>query len=183
MAKNGKTRSYLWLALKSIVAGSVVVSRTFAAPVPAVPDHVGMVDDWRLVGQGIGESPQAQPPLDESLVDMIAAADLNKDLAEVVLATYEVVNPAMIAALDARWSSVLTSSGNAAMVAEFLNLRSSLTLASKTKTEVDDVLWLESRMSKNGCDSCNSGNGNGSETDPSNDCDPGNSGPKNQGGD
>ena len=32
-------------------------------------------------------------------------------------------------------------------------------------------------------DKCNSGNGNASETDPSNDCDPGNSGGKNQGGD
>lgn len=30
---------------------------------------------------------------------------------------------------------------------------------------------------------CNSGNGNGSETDPANDCDPGNSGGHNQGGD
>lgn len=30
---------------------------------------------------------------------------------------------------------------------------------------------------------CNSGNGNASETDPANDCDPGNSGGKNNGGD
>lgn len=30
---------------------------------------------------------------------------------------------------------------------------------------------------------CNSGNGNQSETDPSNDCDPGNSGGHNNGGD
>jgi len=30
---------------------------------------------------------------------------------------------------------------------------------------------------------CNSGNGNGSETDPANDCDPGNSGGHNNGGD
>lgn len=30
---------------------------------------------------------------------------------------------------------------------------------------------------------CNSGNGNGSETDPANDCDPGNSGGNNNGGD
>jgi hypothetical protein len=30
---------------------------------------------------------------------------------------------------------------------------------------------------------CNSGNGNGSETAPENDCDPGNSGDNNQGGD
>lgn len=30
---------------------------------------------------------------------------------------------------------------------------------------------------------CNAGNGNGSETAPSNDCDPGNSGGKNNGGD
>lgn len=30
---------------------------------------------------------------------------------------------------------------------------------------------------------CNSGSGNLSETDPSNDCDPGNSGGRNQGGD
>lgn len=30
---------------------------------------------------------------------------------------------------------------------------------------------------------CNSGRGNGSETDPSNDCDPGNSGGHNNGGD
>ena len=29
---------------------------------------------------------------------------------------------------------------------------------------------------------CNSGNGNGSETDPASDCDPGNSGVKNSGG-
>ena len=32
-------------------------------------------------------------------------------------------------------------------------------------------------------DKCNSGNGNNSETDPSNDCDPGNSGGHNNGGD
>jgi hypothetical protein len=31
--------------------------------------------------------------------------------------------------------------------------------------------------------SCNSGNGNNSETDPANDCDPGNSGGHNNGGD
>ena len=30
---------------------------------------------------------------------------------------------------------------------------------------------------------CNAGNGNGSETDPANDCDPGNSGGNNNGGD
>ena len=30
---------------------------------------------------------------------------------------------------------------------------------------------------------CNAGNGNASETDPANDCDPGNSGGKNKGGD
>lgn len=30
---------------------------------------------------------------------------------------------------------------------------------------------------------CNAGNGNASETDPANDCDPGNSGGNNQGGD
>ena len=30
---------------------------------------------------------------------------------------------------------------------------------------------------------CNSGNGNGSETEPTNDCDPGNSGGNNNGGD
>lgn len=30
---------------------------------------------------------------------------------------------------------------------------------------------------------CNSGNGNASETEPANDCDPGNSGGHNQGGD
>lgn len=30
---------------------------------------------------------------------------------------------------------------------------------------------------------CNSGNGNGSETEPATDCDPGNSGGNNQGGD
>ena len=30
---------------------------------------------------------------------------------------------------------------------------------------------------------CNSGNGNGSETTPANDCDPGNSGANNNGGD
>ncbi|HEX6567608.1 MAG TPA: hypothetical protein VF015_00510 [Acidimicrobiales bacterium] len=32
-------------------------------------------------------------------------------------------------------------------------------------------------------DKCNSGNGNGSETTPDNDCDPGNSGGHNNGGD
>lgn len=184
MSKHSKTRSYLWLAIKSVVAGSVVVSRTFAAPVPAAPDHTVMVDHWRAVGQQTNGQPSALPKLDESLVDMIATTDLQNGLSDVVLATYEMVDPLQLRALDAHWAAVLTAAGNAALVAEFLNVRSGLNIAGKKITqEVDDVLWLESRMSKKGCDACNSGRGNESETDPNNDCDPGNSGGKNQGGD
>ena len=184
MPKTRKTRTYIWLALKSVVAGSVVVSRTFASPVPPTPDHVGMVDSWRTVGQQMGTNSGGLPPLDESIVDMIAAADLNKDFSAIVLATYEMVDQRMIRSLDAHWANVLTAAGNAVLVAEFLNLRSGLTNSAKQTTEqVDDMLWLESRMSKRGCDKCNSGRGNDSETDPRNDCDPGNSGGNNQGGD
>jgi hypothetical protein len=40
------------------------------------------------------------------------------------------------------------------------------------------IAWDEEPTAK-----CNSGNGNGSETEPANDCDPGNSGGHNNGGD
>ena len=183
MSKSTKTRSFLWLTLKSLVAGSVVFSRTFATPAPVAPDHVEMVDAWRSVGQQMGANPTTLPPLDGSLIDMIAAADLTENLADVVLATYDMIEASMVRSLDAHWASVLTSAGNAGMVAEFLNIRSGMDTGAKPKTEVDSVLWLESRMSKQGCDSCNSGGGNGSETDPNNDCDPGNSGGHNNGKD
>jgi len=54
MTKNRKFRSNLWLVIKSVVAGSVVVTRVFGAPAPVTPTHVGLVDDWRVLGQKNG---------------------------------------------------------------------------------------------------------------------------------
>ena len=158
------------MALKSVVAGSVVVSRTFAAPVPVAPNHVGMVNDWRAVGQQMGQVPAGLVPLNESIVDMIASADLEKDLSDVVMASYSMVDPIELRSLDAHWAAILTSLGSASLVAEFLNLRSGLGNTVSMSGEADAVLWLASRSSKNGCDaSCNNGWGNDS------DCAPGNS--------
>ena len=177
MPKNGKIRSNLWLVLKSVVAGSVVVSRTFAAPAPMAPNHVGMVDGWRALGEQMRQDPSALPLLDRALVDMIAAANLDQDLTEIVLASYEMVDPSHVHALDAHWASVLTATGSAALVAEFLNIRASLGHAAAGQSDSDAVIWLASNHNHNGsCDSgCNNGWGNDDQ------CSPGNSGDNNNG--
>ena len=169
MAKTGKTRSYLWLALKSVVAGSVVVSRTFAAPTPVVPDHVGLVDDWRSLGQQMGNDSSSLPNLDPSIVDMISASDFTQNLTVVVLASYEMVDRSELSALDMHWASILTASGNAALVAEFLNLRSDLgrNIGNENGGEADAILWLAGNHTSDGCDgNCNNGWGNGSDCAP-----------------
>ena len=126
MTKNRKFRSNVWLVIKSVVAGSVVVTRVFGAPAPVTPTHVGLVDDWRVLGQQMGEKPSDLPPLNESLIDMIASADLEDDLSEIVMATYTMVDPNQFRSLDAHWAAVLTASGNAPLVADFLNLRATI---------------------------------------------------------
>ncbi len=176
MPKNGKIRSNLWLVLKSVVAGSVVVSRTFAAPAPVTPSHVGLVDGWRALGEQMRQDPSALPLLDGALVDMIAAANLDHDLSDVVLASYEMVDPSQFHALDAHWASVLTATGSAALVAEFLNIRSNLGHAAAGQSETDAVIWLASNHNNGSCDSgCNNGWGNDDQ------CSPGNSGNNNNG--
>ncbi|SFS22243.1 hypothetical protein [Yoonia litorea] len=188
MTKKSKLRSGLWLVVKSVVVGSAVFSRTFAAPTPATPDHIGLVDNWRSLGQQMGATPSALPPLDESLKDMIALADLENNLTDVVMASYEMVLRDQRRALDAHWAEILTETGSAELVAEFLNLRSGINFDSAEAAEADALVWLASRRGGAGCDGCNSGNGNGSEPrggggGGGNDCDPGNSGNVNNGRD
>ena len=108
---------------------------------------------------------------------MIAAADLDNNLTEVVLATYEMVEQSEVAALDAHWASVLTATASASLVAEFLNLRSSLAQSAGGQAEADAIIWLARSHKADGCDSsgCNNGWGNDDQ------CSPGNSGDNNNG--
>ncbi len=166
MTKNRKLRSNVWLVVKSVVAGSIVVSRVFGAPAPVTPTHVGLVDDWRVVGQQMGKKPTDLPPLDRSLVDMIASADLENDLSEIVLATYSMVDADHIRSLDAHWAAVLTAAANAPLVVEFLNLRSGINTAGVSYGDTDGLVWLANHNANHGggCDgNCNNGGGNGNE--------------------
>jgi hypothetical protein len=185
MSMKSKFRSNAWLVVKSVVVGSTLVTRVFGAPAPVAPSHIGLVDNWRVLGQQMGQSASNLPPLSDHLVDMISAADLKNDLSEVVTATYAMVDPSQVRALDAHWAAVLTAMGNAPLVAEFLNLRSGITTADASVGETDTLVWLASTGNRQGgCDGCNSGGGNGSENDSSgSDCDPGNSGGNNNGKD
>ena len=170
MGKRSKPVKGLWIVVKSVLAGSVVVSRTFAAPAPIAPNHVDMVDSWRELGQQMRTNPSALPPLDDSIVDMIAAADLEKNLSTMVFATYEMVDHSQLRALDAHWAAILTASGSATLVAEFLNLRSELGEDMEAAGDGDAVLWLARNPKNDGCDgACNNGWGNDT------DCAPGNS--------
>ena len=170
MTKNRKFRSNVWLVIKSVVAGSVVVTRVFGAPAPVTPTHVGLVDDWRVLGQQMGEKPSDLPPLNESLIDMIASADLEDDLSEIVMATYTMVDPNQFRSLDAHWAAVLTASGNAPLVADFLNLRATISTPNIVANEVDDLVWLAKKKGGNCCDgspcSENNGFGNGDQNAP-----------------
>jgi len=164
MTKNRKFRSNVWLVIKSVVAGSVVVTRVFGAPAPVTPTHVGLVDDWRVLGQQMGEKPSDLPPLNESLIDMIASADLEDDLSEIVMTSYGMVDVDQVRSLDAHWAAVLTAAGNAPLVVEFLNLRSGINTADMSSSEADNLVWLAAKKTGGGCDSgCNNGGGNGNE--------------------
>lgn len=175
MGKRSKPVKGLWIIVKSVLAGSVVVSRTFAAPAPIAPNHVDMVDSWRELGQQMRTNPSALPPLDDSIVDMIAAADLEKNLSTMVFATYEMVDQSQMRSLDAHWASILTASGSAALVAEFLNLRSELGEDMGPAGDGDAVLWLANHS--NGHHDCdggpsgeNNGFGNGDQNAPGGSC-------------
>jgi hypothetical protein len=163
MTKNRKFRSNVWLVIKSVVAGSIVVTRVFGAPVPVTPTHVGLVDDWRVLGQQMGEKPSDLPPLNESLIDMIASADLENNLSDIVMASYGMVDVGQVRSLDAHWATVLTSSGNAPLVVEFLNLRSGISTAGVSTGEADSLVWLASGTSGDTYTGCNNGGGNGNE--------------------
>lgn len=183
MTMKSKFRSNVWLVVKSVVVGSTIVTRVFGAPAPVAPSHIGLVDDWRVLGQQMGQSTSNLPPLSDHLVDMIAAADLENNLSDVVMASYGMVDPNQVRSLDAHWAAVLTAMGNAPLVAEFLNLRSGITTADASTGDADALVWLAvTNNTTGGCDGCNSGGGNGSEGSPS-DCDPGNSGGNNNGKD
>jgi hypothetical protein len=170
MTKKRKFRSNVWLVVKSVVAGSVVVSRVFGAPAPITPTHVGLVDDWRIVGRQMGEKPSDLPPLSDHLIDMIASADLKNNLSEIVLASYSMVDADLLTSLDAHWSAVLTSTGNAPLVVEFLNIRSDINIGGVSNTETDTLVWLAKKPLEDGCDGGpsgeNNGHGNGDQTAP-----------------
>lgn len=167
-----KFRSNIWLVVKSVVAGSVVFTRVFGAPAPMNPDHVGLVNDWRIVGKHMGEKPTDLPPLSDHLIDMIASSDLENDLSEIVLASYSMINTGLVSSLDAHWAAVLTAEGNAPLVVEFLNLRSGISTAGVSSGEDDGLVWLAKKDNDGGncCDgspcSENNGFGNGDQNAP-----------------
>jgi hypothetical protein len=161
MTKNRKFRSNIWLVIKSVVAGSVVVTRVFGAAAPMNPDHVGLVNDWRIVGQQMGQKPTDLPPLSDHLIDMIASTDLENDLSEIVLATYSMVDADLVRSLDAHWAAVLTAEGNAPLVVEFLNIRSDINIVGVSNTETDSLVWLAKKPVNDGCDDGPSGENNG----------------------
>lgn len=105
------------------------------------------------------------PLLNAYLVDMIAAADLDENLSDVVMASYEMVDPSQVSALDAHWASVLTAMSNPDLVAEFLNLRSSIQVAGADTQQADNLVWLVSNPGHGGCDEDN-GFGNGDDNAP-----------------
>ena len=164
MADNKKIRSGVWLAIKSVVVGSVVVSRVFAAPAPMAPSHDGLINDWRVLGNQMSGNQSSLPLLSNHLIDMIAAADLDNNLSDVVAASYEMVDQSQISALDAHWASVLTSAENPSLVAEFLNLRSAIDLSGAGGHQADDLVWLA--QGRGGGRGCDNGFGNGDDGAP-----------------
>lgn len=165
MATGNKFRSNVWLAVKSLVVGSVVVSRVFAAPAPVAPNHDGLVSDWRSLGDQMSGQQPSLPPLSDHLIDMIATADLRNNLAEVVAASYEIVSQSQLRALDAHWASVLTATSDATLVAEYLNVRSSIDLSNFAETKSDDLLWLAKGNGNRG-GNCDNGFGNADDGAP-----------------
>jgi hypothetical protein len=163
MTMSKKLRSNIWMVVKSVVAGSLVVTRVFGGPAAINPGHAGLVNDWRILGQQMGEKPTDLPPLSDHLIDMIESADLENNLSEIVLASYSMVDADLFSSLDAHWAAVLTSAGNAPLVVEFLNLRYGISAAGVPIGEADNLVWLE-KVSGGDCDDgCNNGGGNGSE--------------------
>ena len=164
-----KNKFPTWRVIKTAFVGSLLVSRAFAHVVPSTPDHIGLVDDWRSLGDNINGRQAELVPLSDHIVDMIAAANLETDLAALVMSSYTMAQGAEIASLDAHWASILTEVGNAGLVAEFLDLRSNIGGLGSQFSGADDMVWLanhEGTNHGNGCDSNpNNGGGNGCEGD------------------
>lgn len=164
MAKNRKLRP--WVVFKTVVLSSAIVSRAVAAVIPSTPDHSGLVDDWRAVGNDLHGRQSDPAELNESVIDMIAAADLQRDLTAVVMATYAVIDVSQVAALDNHWTNVLTARGDGALVSQFLSLRSGISDFGSQGASVDGLIWKAHHQAGHtggNCDGCNNGGGNDDE--------------------
>jgi hypothetical protein len=159
----------LWLAFKTLVVGSTIVSSAVASVVQVAPRQDNLINDWRSVGQDVSGRAGPSQQVSEFIVDMIDTANLSADLEATVRATYGMITPGYVSALDSYWISVLTSRGDAAMIAAYVNLRSGLGDRGAFYESSDSMVWLAAAGGTpgkpDGCDGggCNNGSGNDSE--------------------